>query len=130
MNIQRLLRVLLLGAAAVLLAAPVSQAATGKLVQIDGKLVAPAQLSEAQLAAGHDPSTRLVQIGGRLIEPSKASAWQSRAGQSAKSTVRAEGGSSSDFGTGAIAASAALGFLLVLAASTVIVRHRRRLVPA
>jgi hypothetical protein len=130
MNTQRLSRVLLLGAAAVLLAAPVSQAATGKLVQIDGKLVAPAQLSEAQLAAGHDSSTRLVQIGGRLVEPSQASTWQSQAAQSANSTVRAEGGSSSDFGTGAIAASAGVGFLLLLAASTLIVRHRRHLVPA
>jgi hypothetical protein len=129
MNVHRLLRVILVGVAAVLVAAPVSQAARGELVQIDGKLVAPAQLSEAQLAAGHNPSTRLVQIGGRLVEPSKMSTWQSRAARSANSTVGADGGSS-DFGAGAIAATAAFGSLILLAASALIVRYRRGLAPA
>jgi hypothetical protein len=98
-------------------------------VQIDGRLVAPAQLSEAQLAAGHDPSTRLVQIGGRLVEPSQASAAQSRGVPPASPSVTTDS-SSSEFGTGTIAAIAALGGLMLVGASTLIVRHRRGLVPA
>jgi hypothetical protein len=129
MNTHRLSRMLLAGVVAALVAVPLSQAAGGNLVQIDGRLVAPAQVSEAQLAAGHDPSTRLVQIGGRLVEPSQASAAQSRGVLPASPSVTTDS-SSSEFGTGAIAAIAALGGLMLVGASTLIVRHRRGLAPA
>lgn len=129
MNTHRLSRMLLVAVVAALVAVPLAQAARGDLVQIDGKLVAPAQLSEAQLAAGHDPSTRLIQIGGRLVEPSQASAAQSRFALPARASVTTDS-SSSGFGSGAIAAIAALGGLMLLAASTLIVRHRRGLAPA
>jgi hypothetical protein len=129
MNTRRLSRPLLVGLVAALVAVPVSQAASGNLVQIDGKLVAPAQVSAAQIAAGHSPSTRLVQIGGSLVEPQQLSAWQARVTLPVAPTVTTDE-SSSGFGTGAIAAIAALGGLMLLAASTLIVRHRRGLAPA
>ena len=129
MKTRRLSRVVLTGIVAAFVAAPVSQAARGNLVQIDGRLVAPTQLSEAQLAAGSAPSSRLVQIGGRLIEPSQVSAWQSHGTLPANSQVTTAG-STSDFGTAAIAATVALGSLSLLAASTLIVRRRRGLAPA
>ena len=129
MNTHRLSRMLLAGVVAALVAVPLSQAARGDLVQIDGRLVAPAQLSEAQLAAGHDQSTRLIQIGGRLVEPSQSSAAQSRGASPASPSVTTES-SSSEFGTAAIAAIAALGGLMLVGASTLIVRHRRGLAPA
>jgi len=129
MKTRLLSRVVLAGIVAAFVAAPVSQAARGNLVQIDGRLVAPTQLSEAQLAAGHASSSRLVQIGGRLIEPSQASAWQSHGALPANSRLMTAG-SSSDFGTGAIAATAVFGSLILVAASTLIVHRRRGLAPA
>jgi len=129
MNRRRLSRVVLAGIVAAFVAAPVTHASRGSSVQIDGKLVPPGQLSEAQLAAGHDPSTRLVQIGGSLIEPSQLSAWQTRDAFPAGPRVTTEG-SSSDFGTGAITATGLFGALLLLAASALIVRRRRGLAPA
>jgi hypothetical protein len=128
MNARRLSRVILAGVVAAFVVAPAGYAAQSNLVQIDGKLVAPAQLSEAQLAAGHDPSTRLVQIGGALVKPSQVSAWQSNGGSGA--TWASSDSSSSNFGTVAIAAAAALGGLLLIGSSTIVLRRRRGLATA
>jgi hypothetical protein len=123
-----LMKIILAGvAAAFLMAAPLAHAAGGNLVQIDGKLVAPSQLSEAQLAAGHDPSTRLVQIGGSFVAPSQVSAWQNADGPPAD-RWSAAGASSSDFGAGRIALTAVGGSIVLLAASVLLMR--RRLTPA
>jgi hypothetical protein len=122
------MRVILAGVvAAFLMAAPLAHAAGGNLVQIDGKLVAPSQLSEAQLAAGHDPSTRLVQIGGSFVAPSQVSAWQNADGPPADRWSSA-GASSSDFGAGKIALTAVGGSIVLLAGSALLMR--RRLTPA
>jgi hypothetical protein len=129
MSTRRLSRLILAGIVAAFVAVPVAHASNRQVVQIDGRLVPPAQVSEAQLAAGHDPSTRLVQIGGRLIAPSQLSAWQNRDTVAASPRVAAEG-SSSDFSTGALTATAVFCALIVLAASALIVRRRRGLAPA
>jgi hypothetical protein len=122
------MRLILAGVvAAFLMAVPLAQAAGGNLVQIDGKLVAPSQLSEAQLAAGQDPSTRLVQIGGSFVEPSQVSAWQNADGPPAD-RWSAAGASSSDFGAGKIALTAVGASIVLLAASVLLMR--RRLTPA
>jgi hypothetical protein len=121
MNLHRLSKLILLGMVAAAVAVPVGNAANDR-VQIAGKLVAPAQVSEAQLSAGHSPTTRLVAIGGALVPPSQMSEWESRAGSSA--TTGTNGDSSSGMSSG-------VGLLVVLAgASALIFRHRRRLVTA
>ena len=128
MNLHRLSKLILMGVVAAAVAVPVGNAANDR-VQIAGKLVAPAQVSEAQLSAEHSPTTRLVAIGGALVPPSQVSEWESRAGSSA--TTGTNGDSSSGMSSGAIAGSAVVGLLLVLAgASALIFRHRRRLVTA
>jgi hypothetical protein len=128
MKARRVSRALLTGVVAAAIAVPVAQASSANLVQIDGQLVPPTQLSEAQVAAGHAASARLVQIGGRLLEPSQLSTWQSRAGEG--SPPPSTGGtSSSDLGTGTIAAVAALAGL-VLASSLLMLRRHRGLAPA
>jgi len=121
--------VLLTGAVASVMAVPVSNAATGNLVQIDGKLVAPAQLSETQLAAGQAPSTLLVQIGGKLVEPAQLSTWQSGAGL-AVSPPAANDNSSFGLRSALIATAAALSFVVLLAFSTLTLRRKRRLATA
>jgi hypothetical protein len=122
------MRLILAGVvAAFLMAVPLAQAAGGNLVQIDGRLVAPSQLSEAQLAAGQDRSTRLVQIGGSFVEPSQVSAWQKADGPPTD-RWSAAGASSSDFGAGKIAVTAVGGSIVLLAASVLLMR--RRLTPA
>lgn len=128
MNARRLSRVILAGFVAAFIVAPAGYAARSNLVQIDGKLVAPAQLSEAQLAAGHDPSTRLVQVGGAFVKPSQVSAWQST--RSSGGSWVSNDGSSSDVGTVSIAAAAALGGLLLIGFSTIVLRRRRGLATA
>ena len=129
MNVARLSRLILTGALVALLAVPIAQAARGDLVQIDGKLVAPARLSETQVAAGHAPSTHLMQIGGDLVEPSQSSIWQSRAGGPIEDrTVNHD--SSFAVSTATIAAGAALGGLVFLASSTFVLRRRRGLATA
>jgi len=128
MNARRLSRVILAGVVAAFIVAPAGYAARSNLVQIDGKLVAPAQLSEAQLAAGHDPSTRLVQVGGAFVKPSEVSAWQSTGGSGGRWV--SSDGSSPDFGTVSIAAAAALGGLLLIGFSTIVLRRRRGLATA
>jgi len=108
---------------------PIGQAARGDLVQIDGKLVAPARISETQLAAGHASSTRLMQIGGDLVEPSQSSIWQSRAGGPIEDRT-VNDNSSSAVSTAAIAAAAALGGLVLLGYSTFVLRRKRGLATA
>ena len=129
MNVRRLSRVLVAVFAAAFIAIPGAYAARGNLVQIDGKLVPPSQLLEAQLAAGHDPSTRLVAIGGSLVAPSQVSAWQSNAARGTASSASG-GSSSSNVETAVIAASAALASMVLLGSSLLIVRRRRMLAPA
>jgi hypothetical protein len=115
-------RTLLVGVVAALAAVPVANAAN-RTVQIDGRLVAPAQVSEAQVAAGHAASTRLVQIGGSLVQPSQVSPWQASSGRwSAANGTSA--GSSSGLGAGGIALIAAAGAMALLAASALLMRHR------
>jgi hypothetical protein len=128
MKARRVSRALLTGVAAAAIAVPVAQASSASLVQIDGKLVAPTQLSKAQIAAGHGPSAGLVQVGGRLLEPAQVSTWQSRAGQVSR-PASTSGSSSFDPSTATIAAAAALGALL-LAWSVLMLRRRRGLAPA
>ena len=124
MNAGRLFRLTLTGAVVGLLALPVAQAARTDLVQIDGKLVAPAQVSETQLAAGRTPSTRLVQIGGDLVEPSRSSSWQSKAsGPIGGSSV--DDNSSSVETAAAIAAWTAVGTLVLLGSVAFVLRRRR-----
>ncbi|MFL5950093.1 MAG: LPXTG cell wall anchor domain-containing protein [Gaiellaceae bacterium] len=118
----RLSRITLAGVVAAFVAAPAAGAAQTGLVQVAGKLVEPAQVSQAQLSAGHDPSTRLVQIGGSLVTPSKLSAWQGAA------TTAAPGGtgdSSFELATGAFTGAATLGGLALLASATLLLRRRR-----
>jgi hypothetical protein len=125
---MKLSKLIVTGAVVAAVAAPLGQAATSDRVQLAGNFVAPTQLSEAQLNAGHDPSTRLVQIGGALVAPSHVSAYQHDVGETAG------GGTSSDsssLGTSSITAITVLGAIaLMLVASTLIFRHRRRLATA
>jgi hypothetical protein len=107
---------------------PVAGAAN-RTVQVDGRLVAPAQVSEAQLSAGHAASSRLVQIGGTLVQPSQVSPWQARSGSSSgPSGTTAE--SSSGIGTGGIALIALTGAMALLASSALLVRRRAPLTRA
>jgi hypothetical protein len=125
---MKLAKLILTGVVAAAVAVPVAGAANDR-VQIDGKLVAPTQVSETQLRAGHDPATGLVQVGGALVAPSQLSAWESGAGSTGATGTTTD--PSSGIGTGGIAAIAVLGSLVALAAaSAVIFRHRRRLVTA
>jgi hypothetical protein len=127
MKTHRTAQLIVAGALAAAVAVPAAQAGAPDRVQVAGSLVAPGQVSEAQLNAGHNPSTRRVQIGGAQVAPSQVSAWESSAGGTAAQGASTD--SSSGIGTGSIAAFAVLGFLAILAAaSAVIFRHRRRLV--
>jgi hypothetical protein len=114
-------RAVLVGAVAAFAAVPVAGAAN-RTVQIDGRLVAPAQVSEAQVGAGHAAGTRLVQIGGSLVEPSRVSPWQADSGRWSD-TSGTSADSSSGLGTGGIALVAVAG-AMVLVASTLLMRRR------
>ena len=123
---ETLVKFILVGVVAALMAAPLAHAGGAKVL-IAGTFVPPAQVSEAQLNAGHDPATRMVQIGGALVSPSQASAYQHGAG----ATSAAGTSDSSGLGTGGIAAIAVLGaFALLAAASVFTFRNRRRLATA
>jgi hypothetical protein len=125
MKLHRITKLAVATAVAAAVAAPLSLAATNDRVQLAGTFVAPAQVSEAQLDAGHDPATRLVQVGGSLVAPSQISGYESGAGGTpAGSTIT---DSSSGFGTGAITAIAVLGaFAAFLVGSAVVLRRHRR----
>jgi hypothetical protein len=121
MNTRHIQRALLVGVVAASAAVPVANAAN-RTVQIDGRLVAPTQVSEAQVAAGHAASARLVQIGGRLVEPSQLSRWQAGAGRSSGVS-----GTSADPSSGIVSAItllAAAAATALLAASAVLMRRR------
>jgi hypothetical protein len=124
MNAGRLFRLILTGAVASLLVLPAAQAGRSDLVQIDGKFVAPAQVSAAQVAAGKAPSTRLMQIGGYLVEPSQSSSWQSRAGAPVGGPS-VDDNSSFVESAGAIATAAAVGTIVLLASAAFVLRRRR-----
>lgn len=128
MNLHRTTKLIVTAAVAAAVMAPLGQAGTADKVQLAGSFVAPGQVSEAQLNAGHDPSTRMVQIGGALVRPSQVSAWQSTGGSGGSWT--SNDGSSTDFGTVAIAAAAALGGLALIGSSTIVLRRRRGLATA
>ncbi len=113
---------LLVGVVAALAAVPVAGAANGT-VQIGGALVAPAQISAAELGAGHAASTRLVQIGGHLVKPSRVSSWQAVSGRSTDTGVTSAS-SSSDFGAGRMALVAVAGAMALLAATALLMRRR------
>jgi hypothetical protein len=92
MTLERKVRqLILIGAAAAAIAAPAAGAATGGTVQIDGKLVAPTEVSTVQRSAGEPRSAQLVQIGGRLVPPSELSAVESQLG-GASATDSSDGG--------------------------------------
>jgi len=120
MNTRHFRRALLVGVVAAVAAVPVANAAN-RTVQIDGKLVSPAQVSEAQVAAGHAASTRLVQVGGSLVKPSQVSPWQ--AGSGRWSGTSASTDSSSGIGTGRIALVAVAGVMALFAASILLMRR-------
>jgi hypothetical protein len=122
MNTRHIRRALLVGVVAALAAVPVANAAN-RTVQIDGKLVAPAQVSEAQVAAGHAASTRLLQIGGSLVKPSQVSLWQASSGRSS-GTSGTSTDSSPGLGAGGIALVAVAGVMALFAASALLMRRR------
>ena len=110
---MKLSKLIVTGAVAAAIAAPAGLA---------GTFVAPAQ------NAGHDPATRLVQIGGALVEPSHVSAYQHAAGGTSAGAASSD---SSGLGTSEIAAITVLGTVaLMLAGSTLLFRHRRKLATA
>jgi hypothetical protein len=128
MKLHHTTKLLATAAVAAAVAAPLGQAATSDKVQVAGSFVAPGQVSEAQLNAGHDPATRMVQIGGALVAPSQASAYENSAGTTAAADT---GGDSSPLGTSSITAIAVLGsFAVLLMGSAVVVRRHRRPTPA
>jgi hypothetical protein len=120
MNTRHFRRALLVGVVAAVAAVPVANAAN-RTVQIDGKLVSPAQVSEAQVAAGHTASTRLVQVGGSLVKPSQVSPWQASSGRWSGTSASAD--SSSGIGTGRIALVAVAGVMALFAASILLMRR-------
>jgi hypothetical protein len=126
MTLNRILRATLTGVAAAAVAVPVANAAQPDLVQVGGELVAPAQVSSAQLSLGSDDSTRLVQIGGELVRPARLATWQSR--PIALRVPRISSSSSSSFSWGDAGAGAGVGaaaVILLLGSTAVVVRKRR-----
>jgi len=128
MKLNRITKLTVITAVAAAVAVPLAQAGTSDKIQLAGSFVAPGQSSEAQLNAGHDPATRMVQVGGALVAPSHLSAYEHAAGSASATGSSA---SSSGLGTGGIAAIAVLGaFAMIVAASMLVFRQRRRLVTA
>ena len=116
----RLTRLVITAVVAACVAVPAAAAGTSGLVQIDGKLVAPNDVSATQLSAGGTDSSRLVQIGGALVRPSNVSSYQSRA--AAPSIDGGSSSSSDDSNTlliALIATAGALGVALVVGSSAV-----------
>src|SRR5690242_16209790 len=122
MKLHRIAQLSVVGVAAAAVAVPVGQAATNDRVQVAGSLVAPADVSKAQLQAGHAASTRMVQIGGALVAPSQVSSYESRAGGTAATGSSQD--SSSGFGSGSIAAIAVLGAFAAMLVGSIIVLRR------
>ena len=129
MKARNLSHLIAAGLAAGAVAAPAAIAGSNDTVQINGQLVAPSQVSRAQLEAGHAASTRLVAIGGALVTPSQVSAWQSRADDNGGSATSASG-SGYDSGSVAITAAAIAGALALVGGSMALFRRRRSPLPA
>ena len=122
---MKLTKFIVTGALAAAVAAPLGQAANDR-VQVAGTLVPPSEVSQAQLQAGHDPATRMVQVGGALVGPSGMSAYEQGLGSASASTS-----DSSGFGTSGIVAASVLATALILIAATAMTfRNRRRVATA
>jgi hypothetical protein len=124
---KKVRRLVLVGAAAAAVAAPTAGAGLtpGTYIQIDGKLVNPAHLSEYEAQAGVPVGAHLVQIGGRLIRPDRLSAYQAHAGD-----LKASQSSSHDDGIGWTTTGIGIGVfasLLVLAGTFGALWRRGRL---
>jgi hypothetical protein len=129
MKARNLSHLIVAGLAAGAIAVPAANAGSSDMVQIDGQLVPPSQVSRAQLEAGHAASSRLVAIGGALVPPSEVSAWQSRAGDDGYGGAAASG-TGYDSGAVEITAAAIVGTLLLIGGSMLLVRRRRAFAPA
>jgi hypothetical protein len=124
MKLHRIAQLTAVGVVAAAVAVPVGQAASNDRVQVAGSLVAPGDVSKAQLEAGHAASTRMVQIGGALVAPSQISTYESRSGGTAATGTSDD--SSSGIGTGSIAALIVLGaFAAVFVGSALVLRRHR-----
>jgi len=124
MKLHRTLQLIVIGVVAAAVAVPIGQAASNDRVQVAGSLVAPGDVSRAQLQAGHAASTRMAQVGGALLAPSQMSAYESHAGSNAATGTSDD--SSSGIGTGSIAALIVLGaFAAVFVGSALVLRHHR-----
>jgi hypothetical protein len=128
MKLHRTLQLIVIGGVAAAIAVPIGQAASNDRVQVAGSLVAPGDVSKAQLEAGHAASTRMVQIGGALVAPSQLSAYESRSGGTAATGTSDD--SSSGIGTGSIAALIVLGAFAAVVVGSAIVLRRHRQSPA
>ena len=122
---MKMSKLIVTGALAAAVAAPLGQAANSR-VQVAGTLAPPSEVSQAQQQAGHDQATRLVQVGGALVSPSGMSAYEQNLG-----SVSASTSDSSGFGTtGIVAASVLAGALILIAATAMTFRNRRRVATA
>jgi hypothetical protein len=74
-------RLVLVGAVAGAVAAPSAQAAAGNYVKIGGDLVPPTQLSHYQALAGVPVGAHLVQVDGKLVRPEQVTTIQAEARQ-------------------------------------------------
>jgi hypothetical protein len=128
MKLHRITQLTVVGVAAAAVAVPLGQAASNDRVQVAGSLVAPSDVSKAQLEATHASSTRMVQIGGALVAPSQVSAYESGAGGTTAAATNSD--SSSGIGTGSIAAIAVLGAFVAFLAGSALVLRRHRQSPA
>lgn len=88
---KKTFQLVLITAAALALAVPTAGAATGKTVQIAGKLVAPEQVSAVQAGVGEPQSAHLVQVNGELVPPSELSAVEASLGTAPAATSSGDG---------------------------------------
>jgi hypothetical protein len=122
---MKLSKMIVTGALAAAVAAPLGQAANNR-VQVAGTLVPPSEVSQAQQQASHDPATRLVQVGGALVRPSDVSSYQQGLGSASSSTSDSSGFRTS----GIVAASVLAAALILIAATALTFRNRRRVATA
>jgi hypothetical protein len=88
---KKTFQLVLITAAALAVAVPAAGAATGKTVQIAGKLVAPEQVSAVQTSVGEPQSAHLVQVNGELVPPSELSAVEASLGTAPAATSSDDG---------------------------------------
>jgi hypothetical protein len=117
MTLHRRIRVLAVAAIAAAIAVPT--AAARHYVQIDGKLVAPEQISSSD-------SSKLVQIGGELVKPEQLSSWQANASQEkssvATSSTTSDGGF--DWNDAGVGMGVTFGAILFIGAAAYVRRMR------